>query len=231
VLSGVLAQGATNPVAAEGGADGETVDGVRRRGPLVLRHRRQAIALDDYEALAREASPAVAVARALPATHPTGRPLPGWVRVLIVPASSEAEPRPSFQLRRHVLEFLSARSPASMAGQISIGAPRYFPIGVEAEVAPLDPGSAGPVLDAVRRRLAEFLHPLSGGPDGEGWPFGRDAFVSDFAAVLESVDGVDHVETLTLVTDGTPRGERVDVPGDRIVVAGQLRLTLTGAGG
>src|SRR5262249_51134170 len=70
VLAGVLAQGGTTPRAAEGGADGEAVASVLERAPRLLRHRGQALAAADYEALAREASPAVAVARALPVTHP-----------------------------------------------------------------------------------------------------------------------------------------------------------------
>lgn len=78
---GVVAEGVSNPRPAEGGADGEPVALAHTRGPQVVRHRQQAISLSDYEALAREASPAVAVARALPITHASGRTEPGWVKV------------------------------------------------------------------------------------------------------------------------------------------------------
>ena len=82
-MAGVLAEGVTNPRPAEGGADGESIERVRERGGITVRHRRQAITAGDYEALAREASPAVAVARVLPSTHPSGRFAPGWVTVII----------------------------------------------------------------------------------------------------------------------------------------------------
>lgn len=225
--SGVLARSVANPRAAEGGADGEEIDAVLGRGPLTLRHRFQALSLADYEALAREASPAVAVARALPATHPSGRPAPGWVKVIIMPQSQEPQPQPSFELRLRVQEYLTARVPASVAGQVAVEGPTYLPVGVEAVVAPLDVSGAGLVRDSVTAALLKFLHPLTGGPDGVGWPFGRDVYQSDVAAVLEAVEGVDYARTINLLLEGTPRGERIDVPPDRIVVAGSLNVILT----
>jgi len=222
-------QGIANPSSAEGGAEGETIEAVSVRGPRTIRHRRQALSLADYEALAREASPAVAVARALPASHSTDRPAPGWVRVIIMPQSQDPHPQPSFELRRRVREFLSARAPASIADRIVVGSPDYLPIGVDVVVAPLNPQDAGPVEQRMRQALADFLHPLTGGPEGEGWPFGRDVYVSDVAAALERVPGIDYVSELNLLLDGTPQGERVSVPPHRIVVAGPLRVRVHAA--
>jgi hypothetical protein len=224
LLSGVLAQSVANARAAEGGADGEPSSRVAGRGSKVVRHRMQALSFEDYEALAREASPAVAVARALPLTRPNGLPATGWVKVIIMPQSAEPMPEPSFELRREVLEYLQARIPASMAGQVGVAAPDYLPIGVETQVAPVDPSLGGPVAAAAIGALQAFFHPLTGGPEGEGWPFGRDVFLSDVARVLESVPGVDYVPTLELLLEGTPRGEVVEVPPDRIVVAGAIRV-------
>ncbi len=231
ILSGVPAQGATNPRAAEGGADGELPGGALSRGPAMVRHRRQALSLEDVEALAREASPAVAVARALPTTHPTGRPAPGWVKVIVMPHSGDPRPSPSFELRRRIEAFLALRAPAGAAGQIRVAAPDYQPIGVEAVVVPVDPSKAGPVVEAATAAIRAFLHPLTGGPQGTGWPFGRDVFASDVASVLESTPGVDVVPNLELLLDGTPRGDRVEVPGDRIVVAGPIRIRAQGSEG
>jgi len=226
ILSGVPAAGVTNPRAAEGGADGESLAGVEARAPAVTRHRNQALSLEDYEALAREASPAVAVARALGLTHRSGRPAVGWVKVIVQPHSQEPRPQPSFGLRRQVEEYLLARIPASMSGQLSVVGPDYVPIGVEARVAPVERRRSGEVHDAVVAALAAFLHPVTGGPEGVGWLFGRDVHLSDVAAVIEAVPGVDYVQTLNLLLDETPQGEVVLIPPDRIVVAGTLRITL-----
>jgi hypothetical protein len=224
-------QGVTNPRAGEGGADGEPAAAVLTRGPGMLRHLRQALSMEDYEALAREASPAVAVARALPATHPSGRPAPGWVKLIIMPHSLSPQPWPSFELRRQVQSFLAARAPAAVAGQITVTGPDYLAVGVQAVIAPVNPQAAGPVDQNVRLALANFLHPLTGGPEGTGWPFGRNVYLSDLAALLERVTGVDYVAELILLLEGTPQGDFIPVPPDRIVVAGELRLRVEAAAG
>jgi uncharacterized phage protein gp47/JayE len=230
ILAGVLAERVTNVRAAEGGADSEPVDRVLSRAPHTIRHRRQAISAADYEDLATEASPAVAVARALPTTHPSGRFAPGWVTVRIVPHSTDPRPMPSFGLRDRVQRFIAARAPSAIANQVAVIDPLYLPIGVEAVVSPVDPAAAADVLAAVREALMKFLHPLTGGPERRGWPWGRDVYLSDIAAVLENVNGVDYIETLSLLADGTPTGEQVYVPAERMVVAGDIRLTLSGSG-
>jgi predicted phage baseplate assembly protein len=220
-------QEVSNPRAAEGGADGESVVSVRSRGPETIRHQGRALTAHDFEALAREASPGVAAVRALPITAPNLRPTSGWVTVIIVPQSIAPRPQPTFELRRQVHDYLAARAPATLSPErIAVIGPTYLPIGVAATVIPRRLGQAGVVEGRVRAFLERFLHPLTGGPEGCGWPFGRDVFLSDLAAVLEAVDGVDYVRELNLLLNDTPRGEQIEVPPDRIVVAGPLHVEM-----
>jgi hypothetical protein len=228
LLSGIPAASVTNIRAAEGGADTEPSDDVLTRGPAAVAARLQALTAADYEVLAREASPAVALARALPATDATGRPRPGYVRVIVMPESVEPRPMPSFELRREVEQYLRRRCPASMTGNVVVAAPDYQPVGVLAEITPANLDDAGPTVDAVTAVVVAFLHPLHGGPDGTGWAFGRDVYLSDLARVIGAVTGVDHVRTLELLVDGAPCGQVVTVPPDRIVVAGTLAVRLAG---
>jgi predicted phage baseplate assembly protein len=223
-------QAVTNPRAADGGAEGETLEPVRTRGANVLRHRYRSLSAVDYEALSREASPGVAAVRVLPATAPNGRPAPGWVTVIIVPQSQEPRPHPSFELRRRVHDYLTARLPATMAADhIAVIGPTYLPIGIAATIAARAFGDAGAVEERVQIALESCLHPLTGGPEGRGWPFGRDVFLSDVAAVVENVEGVDYSEELNLLLNDTPHGERIDVPPDRIVVSGPVRIEMKAA--
>ena len=99
---------------------------------------------------------------------------------------------------------------------------------VAATLIPADPAAAGEVESAARAALSAFLHPLSGGPEGEGWEPGRSVYLSDVAAVLERVAGVDAVERLALLSGGVPKGEFVAVPPGGTVAAGDIRLTLGG---
>jgi hypothetical protein len=229
MMSGAPAQGVSNPRGAEGGADGESVVGVEWRGPQVTRHRWRAISAADYEALAREAAPEIALARALPATAENLRPAPGCVTVIVVPQSSDAQPQPSFELREQIAAYLAARAPASVeALHIAVIGPTYLPVGVSASVAPLEVDQAGAVKAAVLAALAQFFNPLRGGRDGHGWPFGRSVYASDVAFVIESVSGVDYARDLELLLDQIPQGDMVTVPSDRIVVAGDMQITIEG---
>jgi hypothetical protein len=114
----------------------------------------------------------------------------------------------------------------SSGSRLAVIGPTYLPIGVGAVVVPRDLGEAGAVETTVLAALARFLHPLTGGPEGRGWPFGRAIYLSNVAALLEGLTGVDHVEDLNLLLNDTPRGEWVAVPPGRIVVAGTLRVEM-----
>jgi len=221
MLSGAPTQSVFNPAPAMGGANGELLSGVMWRGPQVTRHRGRALSAADYEALAREASPGVALARALPATAPNLRPAPGWVTLIVVPQSTEPRPTPSYEFRKLVADYLAARAPLTVdAPRITVIGPTFHPVSVNAAVAPRVAGDASVVRDAVSAALAKFFHPLTGGPNGRGWELGRDVWISDVAALLESIPGVDYVQRLQISADGIPSGDTVRVPGDRIVVAG-----------
>jgi hypothetical protein len=218
-----------NPAAAEGGADTETGDRVLVRGPLSVRARGRAATAADLETLALEASPSVAVARAIPARGATGRPAPGWVTVVITPRSAEPRPYPTFGLREAVQAYLAARAPVDLpADRIVVTGPDYLPVDVSAAIVPVDLPEAGAVERAARDAVETFLHPLLGGPGGGGWLPGQTVFASDVAAVIEHVDGVDYTQELALLRAGVPAGERLDVAADRVPVAGALRLRIVG---
>jgi len=226
-VSGV--QGVTNPRAAEGGADGETLEEFAQRAPQGIRNRDRAVSLADYENLAHEASAGVAVARAIPTRDPNGITLAGWVTLVIIPHSLEPRPTPSFGLREEVQTYLEQHAPGDVAQahRIRVIGPSYLPIDVAATLAPKDVTQAGTMEQAARDALEEFLHPLYGGPAGRGWSLGRNVFLSDVASVLGGTAGVDFVSELSLSVNGVLQGEEVIVPHDQIVVAGELRLNLT----
>jgi uncharacterized phage protein gp47/JayE len=224
-VSGI--RGVANPRAAEGGADGETLAEFQQRAPSSLRNRGRAIAPQDYEALARQASAGVAVARVIPASDSAGA-TPGWITVMIIPRSQDPRPVPSAGLRQSVRDYLAERAPfdVASAGRINVTGPVYRPVDVSATLAPVDPARAGTVEQDALAALAAFLNPLTGGPGGMGWDIGRGVYLSDVAGVLGRVSGVDYVRELALLVDGIPQGDRVETPPGQIVVAGQLKVSL-----
>lgn len=188
----------TNPEAATRGADAETLDALMERIPRSIRHRGRAVTLEDYEDLAKLATPAVARAKAVPLRNlqTSDSQTPGAVSIIIVPHSTAAKPLPSLELINQIQDYLAANS--TLTAKIFVVPPRYLSVSITTEIALTTLEGASAVERAVERQLASFLHPLTGGLDGQGWDFGREPYKSDFYRQIESVPGVDHIRSLAV---------------------------------
>jgi hypothetical protein len=79
----------------------------------------------------------------------------------------------------------------------------------------------------VKKTLKAFLHPLTGGPEGKGWDFGRDVSASDIYALLEDIDGIDRVENLKFISNGEPTAEDIlKIDADYLVANGTHTINL-----
>ncbi len=217
----------TNPVAAAGGADGETLAAIGERGPQRLRHHDRAITAADIEWIARDASPEVARARCLAITGPAGHAQRGWITVIVVPCTSEDRPWPLAELQRRVADHLRARVPASVVRRLQVIEPNYIALNVAAEIVPVDPDATAMVEARLRENLNRFLHPLTGGPGRNGWGFGAGVHLSNIAAVIEDTEGVDYARNIHLFVDGGEHCQSVEVPGDALLCAGAYELKLS----
>ena len=216
----------TNPVAAAGGADSESLAALRERGPQRLRHRDRAVTPSDIEWIACDASPEIARARCLAITGPDGHAQRGWITVIVVPHSDAAQPSPTSELQRRVAEYLRVRVHANLVRRLQVVEPRYIALNVAAEIVPQDPSAAATVAAQLRENLNRYLHPLTGGPDGKGWGFGAGVHMSNIAAVIEATYGVDYARDIQLFVDGGERCQSVTVPRDALLCAGAHELKL-----
>lgn len=219
-------EGVSNPLPASGGAEAEHLRAARDRCSQQFRHRGRAVSVEDYEWLARSATPEVARVRALPLESPDGRGGQGFVGLIVVPASTSAQPQPSLELKEGVARYLTARMPAGVGSQLRLLSPSYVAVGVRAEVLPLRADDAGRTEARLRERLSRFLHPLSGGRDGRGWQFGQSLALSDLAELMEHTPGVDAVRSLQLAVGQTLYGDTVPVGPDQLIAAGDSQLKL-----
>lgn len=235
--------GVTNYEPAAGGADAETTAELKERGPSTLRHRGRAVAAQDLEDLAHEASPELARARAVsPRFDPLslgarwldpGKKLPpeevaqrledvegaGAVELILVPHSEADRPALSQELARRVLVYLRERCAPTL--QIKVREPEWAPVHVTAKVVPTSLEAAETLKEAVEAALRRFLHPLSGGDEGTGWPFARSAYRSDLYGLIEGLAGVEYVKELEL--GGPPEGE---LSPQALVCSGEHAVTI-----
>lgn len=221
----------TNYEDATGGVDAESDTALLARAPLALRHGGRAVALNDYEDLARLASPEVARAKTVPLRRLQDDPLSstpaaGAVSVLIVPSSTAAKPLPSSGLTARVEDFLQANS--TPTATVAVVGPLYVRVDVSVEIGIITLEGASGVEAAVQDTLSRFLHPLTGGRDGAGWNFGRQPYSSDLYAIISDVPGVDHIRSLSIGQVEEPAGALAT--GRFLVYSGQHRITLTFVG-
>lgn len=87
-------------------------------------------------------------------------------------------------------------------------APEYVSVAVACKVFLKKGGDEAATSERIRAALRAFLNPLPpGGPQKNGWPFGRAVFPSEIYQLLDKVDGVDYVVEVKLSAAGPHRLE------------------------
>ncbi|MEO9175329.1 MAG: putative baseplate assembly protein [Gaiellales bacterium] len=223
---------------ARGGVDPEQMENARVRGPLLLRTGSRAVTAEDYEHLAREAAPDVARVRCVAAGEGAEA---GGVRVLVVPAVP-ADDRlrfesliPSESLVRTIAEHLDRRR--VIGARVVVEPPAYQGVTIVAKVEASPTADPNRVQRESLQALYRYFHPVVGGPNGDGWPFGRQVHQGDVYSVLQRVRGVDLVEDVRLFAADPVTGERgkpqsrVEIDPNALVFSYGHQVLVEGAGG
>jgi predicted phage baseplate assembly protein len=180
----------TNARSAVGGADEETVDDAKRRAPSLLKAGDRAVTAEDFVALALRSPATIRRAEALALHHPAfaGLDVPGAVTVIAVPDAPGPAPAPTDATLALLCAFLDQHR--LLTTEVFAVGPTYRQVRVVADIV-VQPNAD---LAAVQRDAAEqvtrWLHPLTGGDDGGGWPFGGAIYSSSLFRVLLAVPGV-----------------------------------------
>jgi predicted phage baseplate assembly protein len=192
---------------AAGGVDGENVESARRRAPLFLRSRDRAVTEADYEYLGREADPRVARTSCRVDDGST-------VRLVVVPVipgkwSQPLQPaaaHPSPELLDIVTRYLDERR--MIGTRLLVERPNYRWITAVATVVVSAGADRERVSDRALEAIYSYLHPLRGGIDGDGWPFGRAVPAGELLAAVARIPGVAAVEEVKLYPVDPRTGQR-----------------------
>jgi predicted phage baseplate assembly protein len=200
-----------NRRAAHGGVAAETIEQAKLRGPLALRTRDRAITGEDYEQLAKRAAPDIARVRCMPARGPSEA---GGVRVLVVPAAAPDQDGrlvfedllPDEDTLAEVASYLDTRRPVGT--RVIVEPPYYRGVTVVAALTARPRMSTKTLKGDALRALYEYFDPIRGGPDGEGWPFGRPVQAGEVHAVLQRLAGTEIVDEVLLFAADPVTGRR-----------------------
>jgi Baseplate J-like protein len=210
----VAIQDVTNPVPARGGRDAETLDQAKRRAPREMKTLGRAVTADDYQLLAGQ-TPGVRVARSvvIPLRRPytaegVARPgidvtrvAPGAISIVVVPEGTAAFLAPTEGMLRTVCRHLDRYR--LITTELYVVAPQYVRIfDLTVTVLPRPGFTRTQLREAIVLQLERYLHVLTGGADGTGYPFGGTLYHAELVAQVFRVDGVDRVESLTARYDG-----------------------------
>jgi predicted phage baseplate assembly protein len=216
----------TNPVPAMGGTAAETLAHSEGRAVEVMEGRNRAVTLADYEFFAKR-TPGARLARvsARANLHP-GFPClqaPGIIAVLILPYLPVDRPLPSTGLQSMVRAYLARHR--VLGTRVEVFGPTYLDVAVRATVQGRPEPNAANLKERISAALNRFFHPLLGGTDGQGWPFGRDVYRSEVLQVIDETDGVEHVLSLELIAGGgEPQCGNICIGPTGLVAAGQHQI-------
>lgn len=205
----------SNPEPAVGGSDIEKVKGVLKRGPYLIKHRNRAVTEEDFERIACAASSRIARTKCIIQENK--------IKIIVVPEGKEDKPIPSLWLLKIVEKHILQRALNLVSPEcVEIHKPEYVEISINVSIVPESMELAVPLENEILMRLKDCLHPLTGGTEKTGWEFGRDVHISDVYALLEGIDGVDHVENLFL----NGKEHDVIVEDHRTVSSGKHTITM-----
>lgn len=194
-----------NPDDAAGGRERESLEDGFRRCRRLLRRTDRAVTYDDYERLVRQ-TPGLMISncKAVPVTRlprQDGSLEENCVTVVVEPYSQHQERTLSPAYRENILRYLEGRR--MLGTKVSLLSPEYVGITIYAEIL-----SQPHYVDArarIQAAVAAFFQ--------AGWEFGAPVRYSALYGIIDTLDCVQGIESLTIDAQGKgiTRGTNGDV--------------------
>ena len=227
----------TNPSAATGGRAPESLEEALVRGPQELHSTERAVTAQDYEAIARRTSGAVARARAFTKAALWRHAAPGTVEVLLVPHVGDSElgagrldagilhAHETENARAQIQAALDERRPLGTACLVSWA--QYKTVRVKVRVVVRREEDPAAVKGRVEERLYRTISPLPTPANPGGWRFGQPLRASHVYDMVLKEPGVRFADAVRLIVERAPDKDVHAVEAD----ASQPRTWYAGAGG
>jgi hypothetical protein len=148
--------------------------------------------------------------------------LPGHISLVIV-AGSNSTPEDYEGLIQEVRACLEPKR--LLTTRLHIVQPCYVWLALNVTIQPKLDFLWENVRKSATEKLRQYCSPFAGGgPDGSGWPFGRNLYLSDIYDVLEQVSGVDYIETVVILRLSLTNESLLD---DQAIIGVQIGVSST----
>ena len=123
---------------------------------------------------------------------------------------------------------LARRRP--LGTRVEVVGPGYVEVAVRAALQSAPGVDRAKLRQRAAWRIDAFLDPRRGGPEGTGWPFGREVARAELMQVLNQVPGVAHVQSFDFLVNGCdcdPQCGNVCLRPTELVAAGAHQIQVS----
>jgi predicted phage baseplate assembly protein len=207
-----------------GGREAESLEAALLRAQLDLKKTYKAVTLRDFEEIAL-CTPGLRIARAQASWSKELGNSNEAVKIIVIPyrlPNSSCKREPSSEGFKQTV-CLHLDKHRLLTTPIEVVDAKYIEVSVQTVLRAKPLASIEGVQNRVNSALNKLFDPLVGF-DGLGWPFGKTIYKSMICSVLEDVDGVDCVQSLTIIAQGRvsvkSNGPNLEIPQDYTTVPG-----------
>ena len=115
------------------------------------------------------------------------------IKVLLVPKSKEKMPTLEQSLIDDMKDILKEK--ILLTTKLKIENPSYSKVNVNI-IVKTKLQKPSELRETINQKLEEFIHPLSGNSDKNGWEFGEDLHISDIYLLLNKIEGIDIIDSI-----------------------------------
>ena len=167
-------ESAYNPVPTHGGCDFEDVDTAIVRGANLLRHNKRAVTVEDFEALAFEASRSIAKVRCVPNICRDGSVKPGMISLAVLLKEYDKGGSTFLSQKERIERFITEMADCTVSvGGLSVIEPLYIRISSKIWVSVRNAEMLYEMQRTIKEQITRFLDPLTGNFSGKGWDIGE----------------------------------------------------------
>ncbi|MDR0469836.1 MAG: baseplate J/gp47 family protein [Peptococcaceae bacterium] len=205
--------GVQNPGVTSGGCDQETVREALTRTAATLKHGYRGVTASDYEALALEASRNIRKAKCFANRNGHGEKEPGSVTLVILQKDFQYGRNFFGKLQEQVYQYIADRVSGNIVDldRFYVAEPQFLELSVKAELSVRDFDLVFQVKEAAEKRLEDFINPVTGNFDGQGWGIGSIPNQTQITNSLNDIAGISFIKGVTVTAYREDRFGRTEV--------------------